>query len=67
MDLDFIYILFDPNLINTIIVLLEIDAINISKKYSNYKVEIFIKPVNNIGYIPTFNYYKNGEYFIGII
>jgi len=37
----------------------EEDAINESKNYPNNRVEIFSKN-NNLGFIPTYNYYKNG-------
>jgi len=36
-------------------------AIEKSKRQPNSRVEIFSKNNNN-EYIPTFNYYKNGEY-----
>jgi hypothetical protein len=44
---------------DTAILLTEEDAINQSKIHPNARVEIFSK--NNIGYTPTYNYYKNGE------
>jgi hypothetical protein len=44
---------------DTTILLTEEDAINQSKINPNARVEIFSK--NNIGYTPTYNYYKNGE------
>jgi hypothetical protein len=40
------------------------DAINISKKYPNNRVEIFSINHNTEsggGYKPTYNYYQNGE------
>jgi hypothetical protein len=37
------------------------DAITESIKYPNHRVEIFAKN-NTSGYIPTYNYYKNGEF-----
>ena len=40
----------------------EEDAIEISKKYPNQRVEIFSKNENNSGYTPTYNFYQNGVY-----
>lgn len=37
------------------------DAIKESMNHPNHRVEIFRKSGNS-GYIPTYNYYKNGEY-----
>lgn len=42
-----------------VILLSEEDAINESIKYPNARVEIFGKN-DNLKYIPTYNYYKNG-------
>lgn len=36
------------------------DAINESKKYPKARVEIF-KIDQEVGYTPTYNFYKNGE------
>jgi hypothetical protein len=44
-----------------IVLLSKEDAIEKSIKYPNIRVEIFNKNQNN-EYIPTYNYYKNGEY-----
>jgi hypothetical protein len=38
------------------------EAIKISIKYPEQRIEIFSKS-DNAGYIPTYNYYKNGVYF----
>jgi hypothetical protein len=55
---------------DTVIILSKEEAIEISKKYPNSRVEIFSKNNNvntkqlsplNFGYTPTYNYYKNGE------
>jgi hypothetical protein len=43
-----------------IIFLTEEEAIQASIKYSNSRIEIFSK-ANDFGYLPTYNYYKNGE------
>ena len=44
-----------------IVFLSEKEAIESSKKNINSRIEIFTK--SNNGYIPTYNYYKNGIYF----
>ena len=44
-----------------IILLSKEDAINESIKYPNARVEIFSKN-NTLGYTPTYNYYKNGNF-----
>ena len=57
--MDFVFVLFRGSEWEDIIILLsEEDAINQSKNNPNARVEIFSK--NNIGYTPTYNYYKNG-------
>ena len=59
--MDFIFVLLCGTEWEDIIILLtDEDAINQSKKYPNARVEIFSKN-NNVGYMPTYNYYKNGE------
>ena len=58
--MDFVYVLLFGNEWEDIIILLsKEDAINESIKHPNARVEIFSK--NNTRYIPTYNYYKNGE------
>jgi hypothetical protein len=47
-----------------IVFLSEKEAIEKSKISHNARVEIFIKSTN--GYIPTYNYYKNGIYFTNV-
>ena len=37
------------------------EAINASIKYPKRRVEIFSKR-DTLGYMPTYNYYRNGEY-----
>ena len=62
--MEFIYVLFYGSEWEDIIILLsKEDAINESIKYPNARVEIFSKN-NKSGYIPTYNYYKNGELII---
>jgi hypothetical protein len=41
------------------IILNELEAINLSIKYKNSRIEIFQKNVYG-NYTPTYNYYKNG-------
>jgi hypothetical protein len=43
-----------------IIILDKDDAINLSKKYPKLSVAIFKKDTN--GYVPSYCYYRNGEY-----
>ena len=46
-------------------------AIEISLQYPEKKIEIYVKKIvcnrgeegKGVGYIPTFNYYKNGIYY----
>jgi len=44
-----------------IIILNKEDAIAASIKYYKMRVEIFKKKQDDVGYTPTYNYYKNGE------
>ena len=61
--MDFVYILIDGNeWEDMIIFLLKEDAIQESLKYPNIRVEIFSKNNISSGYIPTYNYYQNGEF-----
>jgi hypothetical protein len=60
--MDFIYVLLYGSELEDIIILLSNeDAINESIKYPNTRVEFFSKN-NKLGYTPTYNYYKNGEF-----
>jgi hypothetical protein len=57
----FVYLLINgSDWENMIIFLTEEEAIQASIKYSNSRIEIFSK-ANDFGYLPTYNYYKNGE------
>ena len=47
---------------DNIIILSKEEAIYTSIKYKNDRVEIFSKNIKDTGYIPTYNYYKNGVY-----
>ena len=58
--MDFVFVLLCGSEWEDItILLLEEDAINASKNYPNERVKIFSKN-KNLGYTPTYNYYKNG-------
>ena len=60
--MDFIYILLSgPDWDDITVFLTKEHAIDQSKKYPNCRVEIFTKN-NNSEYVPTYNYYKNGQY-----
>jgi hypothetical protein len=58
----FVYLLVNDNneWEDMMIILTEEEAIHTSKKYPNVRIEIFSKN-NDIGYSPTYCYYKNGE------
>jgi hypothetical protein len=63
---DKVYVfLFGDEWEDTRIILTEEEAIDISRKYPKHRVEIFDKKINkeafNIGYSPSYNYYKNGK------
>jgi len=62
--MEFIYLLIveGSESEDVIIYLSEEEAIEISKKFSTNRVEIFSKSVKG-GYRPTYNYYLNGEYY----
>ena len=59
--MDFVYVFLAINNWEDIVIFLsKEDAINESKKYPNARVEIF--SINDeLGYTPTYNFYKNGE------
>jgi len=61
--MDFIYLLVNDGCEwEDIVVYLSKDvAIEKSKRHPSVRVEIFSRNNNN-EYIPTYNYYKNGEY-----
>jgi hypothetical protein len=61
--MDLVYVFLDINNWEDIIIFLsKEDAINESKKYPNARVEIFKININDeVGYTPTYNFYKNGE------
>ena len=59
--LDYVYALCNGGEWEDMIIIIDkTDAINISIKYPQKKVEIFMKKIDGIGYIPTYNYYENG-------
>jgi len=60
--MDFVYVLLYGNEWEDIIILLsKEDAIHESINNPTARVEIFSKN-NKLGYSPTYNYYKNGEF-----
>jgi len=63
MNEDFIYVLVKGlEWEDMVVYLTKEDAIGASKMWPKYRVEIFNKNEDGVGYIPTYNYYKNGEY-----
>ena len=59
--MDFVYVFFDVNNWEDMVIFLsKEDAINESKKYPKARVEIF-SITDQLGYTPTYNFYKNGE------
>jgi hypothetical protein len=64
--MDCIYVFLEINCWEDIIIFLsKEDAINESKKYPNARVEIF-KIDQEVGYTPTYNFYKNGELIVNL-
>jgi hypothetical protein len=61
---DFVYVLMKSGeWEDMVIYLAKEDAIGASKMYPKCRVEIFGKKNGvGVGYIPTYDYYKNGEY-----
>ena len=61
--MEFVYVLIIDNEWEDMIVFLcKEDAIKESINHPNYRVAIFSKSDTSSGYIPTYNYYKNGEF-----
>jgi hypothetical protein len=59
--MDYIYVFIETNDWEDIVIFLSKEhAINESKKYPKARVEIF-KIDREVGYTPTYNFYKNGE------
>jgi hypothetical protein len=59
--MDVVYVFLAVNNWEDIVIFLsKEDAINESKKYPEARVEIF-KIDREVGYTPTYNFYKNGE------
>ena len=60
--MDFVYVFLNINNWEDIVIFLsKEDAINEPKKYPNARVEIF--SINDqLGYTPTYNFYRNGEF-----
>lgn len=61
---DFIYILVPNNSSweDLTVFTIKEDAIAVSIKYPQHRVELFAKDKFTFKYTPTYNYYKNGEY-----
>ena len=60
--MEFVYVfLYGDEWEDIIIFLSKEDAIKESINHPNNRVEIFTKTIS-IGYTPTYNYYKNGEF-----
>jgi len=62
MDFVYLFIKTGGEWEDNMIILSKEEAINISIKYKNDRVEIFSKNLQGSGYIPTYSYYKNGVY-----
>lgn len=59
--MDFVYVLLHVNNWEDMVIFLsKEDAINESKKYPEDRVEIF-SITDQLGYTPTYHFYKNGE------
>jgi len=65
--MDFVYLLISDggDWEDIVVYLSKESAINVSIKYPNRRVEVFIKNTTNPGYTPAYIYYKNGECFQG--
>ena len=62
--MDFVYLLLFMNgnvWEDVVVILSKDDSIKASIDYPNRRIEIFSK-TTSLGYTPTYNYYKNGEY-----
>ena len=59
--MEFVYALLNGGEWEDMIIILDKDeAINLSKKYPKLSVAIFKKDIN--GYVPSYCYYRDGEY-----
>ena len=64
--MEFIYLLVKGSEWRDVVVyLLKEEAIEISKKYPQFRVEIFIKDSVS-GFVPTYNFYENGIFIYNI-
>lgn len=60
--MEFVYVMINSNDWEDIIIYLrEEEAIDSSITYPNIRIEIFGKNPDGNGYLPTYNYYKNGK------
>jgi hypothetical protein len=65
--MDFVYVLLNGSEWEDMVIFLSKDhAIQESINHPKSRVEIFSK-TDKSGYIPTYNYYKNGEYFVAVL
>lgn len=60
--IDFVYVLLasGSEWEDIVLFLSKDEAIKVSLQYPNRRVEMFDKEENIGGYVPTYNYYKNG-------
>ena len=56
--MEFVYSLIKEEWEDIVIILSKEDAIEMSKTQPHARVEVFVK--SPCGYVPTYNYYKNG-------
>lgn len=63
--MDYIYVLVGDRCEweDVVVFLTEENAIKMSVKYPDCRVEIFSKKDGGSGYTATYNYYQNGKYF----
>ena len=65
--MEFVYVLLNGSEWEDMIIFLsKEDAIQESINRPKSRVEIFSK-TDKSGYAPTYNYYKNGEYFVTVL
>ena len=62
--MEFVYVMINSkDWEDNVIYLTENEAIEISLTYPNSRIEIFSKNADYSGYLPTYNYYKNGTFY----
>lgn len=60
--MEFVYVLVNQEWEDMVILLSKEQAIKTSKMNPHARVEVFIQTTD--GYVPTYNYYKNGDYIM---